>query len=114
MWCCVSSCHILRGGKSYFASLLFGTPRDNIFDLGHTTKSHTQGIWCALQDRGDHVLMVVDSEGTNAASSAKGRVRASLSLQVTAEPVSRSLPTGDFSITVVDNCCTSQWTGHQV
>jgi hypothetical protein len=60
-----------RGGKSYFASLMLGVSRD-VFGMGHTVGSHTKGIWCAMKEADDHILMVVDSEGTSAAGAPAG------------------------------------------
>ena len=35
----------------------------NPFELGHTTKGCTRGVWTMFVDRGDHVLCVMDTEG---------------------------------------------------
>lgn len=58
-----------RSGKSYFLSRFLGS--QDAFQLGHTMNAKTFGIWMAtaVLECDDHVILLLDTEGIDAATS---------------------------------------------
>lgn len=59
-------CGPARGGKSYILSRILG--RHGAFKLGHTMRPQTYGVWMGTHylDFGDHAMILLDTEGTDA------------------------------------------------
>ena len=63
----------LRAGKSLITTFLTGITDELVFDLGHTTRGKTRGLYACCVESATEVLVVIDSEGL--ADTAPGRVR---------------------------------------
>ena len=52
-----------RTGKSYILSRILGDPK--AFELGHTVRAHTKGIWMSTSvlECGDYCILLLDTEG---------------------------------------------------
>ena len=55
-----------RTGKSYILSRILGDP--GAFELGHTTRAHTKGIWMSTSvlECDDYCILLLDTEGIDA------------------------------------------------
>ena len=70
----LSICGPYRSGKSYFLSRMLG--RKETFKLGHTMEACTRGIWMAssVLECDEFVLLLLDTEGIDAADKSNGGV----------------------------------------
>ena len=59
-------CGPARGGKSYILSRILGQP--GAFKVAHTMRTQTYGVWMGTHylDFGDYVMILLDTEGTDA------------------------------------------------
>ena len=55
-----------RSGKSYILSRILGDPK--AFELGHTTRAHTKGIWMSTSvlECSEYCILLLDTEGIDA------------------------------------------------
>ena len=55
-----------RTGKSYILSRLLG--RSGVFELGHTARAHTKGIWMSTSvlECSEYCILLLDTEGIDA------------------------------------------------
>jgi GTPase SAR1 family protein len=61
----IGICGPYRSGKSFLLNYLFGSTVENCFEIGHSTKSVTKGIWMKISEEKTYNLIVLDTEGLN-------------------------------------------------
>ena len=78
----LSICGPYRSGKSYFLSRILGVP--NAFNISHTMKACTRGIWMATTalECDEFVIVFLDTEGTDDVAASESTTKCNFSLLV--------------------------------